>query len=392
MKYKYKLSSNTWNQKEIDAINRVVISQNFTMGKEVLNLEKKFANYFGARYCVMSNSGSSANLLGIASLIYSGKLKKGDEVIVPAVSWSTTYFPLLQYGLKVKFVDIDIDSLNFNLNDLKQAISNQTRMILLVNLLGNNNDFSKISEIIKGKNIILFEDNCESMGSTYSNKYSGTFGIIGTFSSFYSHHIATMEGGYSLTNDFGLYEYMKTIRAHGWTRNLSKNSPLYTKSSDPFYEKFNFILPGYNLRPLEMEAAIGVEQLKKLKNLIKFRVKNAKLFLDVIGPISGIKLQKEIGNSSWFGFSIVLVDHLEGKRPALTKFLDKNGIEVRPIVTGNFVRNKAINYFDYSIHNKLLNADYIHDNGFFVGNRGDDITKEIFLFKTLIEKFISNLA
>jgi CDP-6-deoxy-D-xylo-4-hexulose-3-dehydrase len=118
MKYKYKLSSNTWNQKEIDAINRVVISQNFAMGKEVLNLEKKFANYFGAKYCVMSNSGSSANLLGIASLIYSGKLKKGDEVIVPAVSWSTTYFPLLQYGLKVKFVDIDIDSLNFNLNEI----------------------------------------------------------------------------------------------------------------------------------------------------------------------------------------------------------------------------------------------------------------------------------
>lgn len=255
-KIRYSLASDSWDSKEFKAIKRVLKSRKYSMGIEVRELEKKFASFFGSKYCVMSNSGSSANLIGIAALVLSGRLSKGDEVIVPAVSWSTTYFPLQQYGLKVKFVDIDIETLNINLNSLKKAISEKTKMILAVNLLGNNNDFNKINEIIKNKNILLFEDNCESMGSKYNDKYSGTFGLIGTFSSFYSHHIATMEGGYSLTNDFELYEYMKAIRAHGWTRDLSKNSKLYNKTNNDFYEKFNFILPGYNLRPLELEAAI----------------------------------------------------------------------------------------------------------------------------------------
>ena len=149
-------------------------------------------------------------------------LKIGDEVIVPAVSWSTTYFPLQQFGLKLKFVDIDLRTLNYDLNALKEAVSNNTKMIVAVNLLGNPNDFDKIKNIIEDKNIIIFEDNCESLGAEFKDKQAGTFSLLGTFSTYFSHHISTMEGGFVTTDNEELYHILLSIRAHGWTRNLPK--------------------------------------------------------------------------------------------------------------------------------------------------------------------------
>ena len=198
MSFKYPLATATWDQKEIDAMHNVIASGDFTMGEKVSLFERNFSKYIGSHHAVMVNSGSSANLLMIAALFYTKnpklKLKRGDEVIVPAVSWSTTYYPLYQYGLKIKFVDIDIETLNYDLAQLESAITNKTSVVLAVNLLGNPNDFDCINNIIKDKNIILLEDNCESMGATFNNKKTGTFGVMGTFSSFYSHHIVNMEG------------------------------------------------------------------------------------------------------------------------------------------------------------------------------------------------------
>jgi CDP-6-deoxy-D-xylo-4-hexulose-3-dehydrase len=385
-KMKYSLACDTWNKEEYDAIQEVVDSGKFSMGEKVKELEEMFAKYFNVKYCVMSNSGSSANLLAIAALVYSNRLQQGDEVIVPAVSWSTTYHPLQQYGLKVKFVDIDLDTLNYDLIALSKAISTKTKMIMVVNLLGNNNDFNYIRKLCEDNNIFFIEDNCESMGSQFNNKYSGTFGLLGTFSSFYSHHIATMEGGYTVTNNKELYDIMLSVRAHGWTRNLDFNSKIYTKNKDSFYEQFNFILPGYNLRPLEIEAAIAIKQLSKLNDIIIARRNNAKDFIDKMSKLKGIKVQKEIDNSSWFGFSIVLIDELEGKRDLFIKRLTSSGIEVRPIVAGNFTKNPVIKYYDYEIFGNLVNADYIHQNGFFVGNNGKNLLSEIsWLFSVLSE-------
>ena len=186
MHYKFPLAIDSWDEKEKEAINKVVQSGFFTMGKKVKRFEEEFSNYIGSKYSVMVNSGSSANLLMIASLFYtkdkSKKLKRGDEIIVPAVSWSTSYHPLYQYGLKIKFVDIDLETLNYDLKKLKDAISNKTRAILAVNLLGNPNNFSQINKIIDNKEIIIIEDNCESLGAEYENKKTGTIGILGTFS------------------------------------------------------------------------------------------------------------------------------------------------------------------------------------------------------------------
>ena len=374
---KYKLSDDTWDEKEIEAIHEVIKSNLFTMGKKTEEFERKFADYFNSKFAVMVNSGSSANLLAIASLVYSGKLQKGDEVIVPAVSWSTTYYPLFQHGLNLKFVDIDLETLNINLNKIENAISFKTKAIFAVNLLGNPNDFNRLNTICLEHNLLLIEDNCESLGAKYKNKYCGTFGLLGTFSTFFSHHICTMEGGVVVTNDEELYHYMLSIRAHGWTRNLPENSKLYKKSANKFYESFNFILPGYNLRPLEMEAAIGIIQIEKIDRIIETRRKNAVCFQEIFENKENIIIQKEIGISSWFGFSMLLKNELEGKREKIINNLISNDIEVRPIVAGNFTRNGAIKFMDYKISGKLENADYIHENGFFVGNHSRLIKSEL---------------
>ena len=168
MKKIYPLSDDTLNKEEIEAIKEVIESRRFTMGPKTREFEDKFASYFGSKYAVMANSGSSANLISIASLIYSGRLKRGDEVIVPAVSWSTTYFPLYQYGLKLKFIDIDINTLNIDVDQIENAISEQTKAIFAVNLLGNPNDFDRIIDICNKHNLLLIEDNCEAMGAKYN--------------------------------------------------------------------------------------------------------------------------------------------------------------------------------------------------------------------------------
>ena len=385
---KYNLSDDTWDNEELEAIQEVIESRQFTMGPKTKEFEEKFAKYFGSKYAVMVNSGSSANLIAIAALFYAGRLKKGDEVIVPAVSWSTTYYPLHQYQLKLKFVDIDMDTLNIDINQIEEAISDKTKAIFAVNLLGNPNDFSIIIDICNKYNLLLIEDNCEALGAKYKGKYTGNFGIIGTFSTFYSHHICTMEGGVAVTDDEELYHYMLSLRTHGWTRDLPTRSKLYKKSSNKFYESFNFILPGYNLRPLEIEASIGIKQIKKIDIIIEKRRKNAEYFLKLFDGNNNISIQEEIGESSWFGFAIILINKLEGQRCKIVEKLITSGIEVRPIVTGNFVRNPVIKYFNYEVSGELVNGDYLHDNGFFVGNHSKKNKDNIDILYRLISLFI----
>lgn len=388
MSFKFPLATTSWGQEEINAIQEVISSGMFTMGEKVRACEENFAKFIGSKYCVMVNSGSSANLIMVAALFYSKsldiKLKYGDEVIVPAVSWSTTYFPLYQYGLKIKFVDIDLDTLNFNLEQLEAAITNKTRIIMAVNLLGNPNDFDKINHIINGRDIVLIEDNCESMGAKYKGQYAGTFGAMGSFSSFFSHHISTMEGGLIVTDNEELYQIMLSLRAHGWTRNLPKtNKVCGTKSDDPFVESFRFVLPGYNVRPLELEGALGIEQIKRLPEIISERRKNGALFQEVMTDHPQIIIQHEIGESSWFGFSLVLRPNCGISRAELLDKLLANGFECRPIVAGNFAKNEVVRYFKSEIHGLLQNADHIDRNGLFIGNHHYPITEAFEVLSTL---------
>lgn len=387
---KYLLSISTWDNKEVAAIEEVIKSDHYTMGSQVLEFEKKFAEYQGSRFSVMVNSGSSANLIAVAALFFTRKncLKPGDEVIVPALSWATTYSPLQQYGLKLKFVDINQETLNINLDDLKTAISAKTRLILAVNVLGNPNEFDKINNLLKEKDILLVEDNCESLGASYKGKKAGTFGIMGTHSSFFSHHISTMEGGIISTDNEELYQIMLSLRSHGWTRHLpEKNLVSGRKSEDPFDECFKFFLPGYNLRPIEMSGAIGLKQLDKLPMFIEKRRENSNYFLERLSAFPTIQLQKEVGESSWFAFTMTFEN--QNIRDSMVKLYNANEIECRPIVAGNFTKTKAIQFFDYSIHKELTNTDNVDRCGLYVGNHHIDMRESIDHLCNVTRKVIS---
>lgn len=383
---KYELASSSWDNKEIEAIQSVIAKNNYTMGESVKQFEVDFAKFTGNKYCVMVNSGSSANLLAIAAMFFKSEnpLKRGDEVIVPAVSWATTYYPLYQYGLKLKFVDVDKYTLNFDINELKKAVTDKTRLIFAVNLLGNPNDYDAINEIIKGRDIYLLEDNCESLGGVYKGKQLGSIGLMGTYSTFFSHHMATMEGGIIGTDDEELYHILLSIRSHGWTRHLPFENKLCKKSENPFEESFRFILPGYNVRPVEMMGAIGIEQLKKLPEFLHWRRENAKYFQELFGNDERFIIQKEIESSSWFGFSFLINEDSEIKRESVIKALTDANIDTRPIVAGNFARKEVVKWFDYEIQGNLKNADYIDKNGFFIGNHQFDIKDKLDYLKEVL--------
>ncbi|MDA8788330.1 DegT/DnrJ/EryC1/StrS family aminotransferase [Schleiferiaceae bacterium] len=382
----YKLATTTWDNKEIEAIQKVIDSNVYSMSKYVEQYESEFASHFGSKYAVMTSSGSTANLIMTAALFFrkENNLQRGDEIIVPAVSWSTTYFPLQQYGLKVKFVDIDLETLNYDLVALEEAISNATKAIMIVNLLGNPNDFNEINRIIGDREILVLEDNCESMGAIYQGKQCGTFGLMGSFSSFFSHHIATMEGGMVVTDDEECYHLLLALRAHGWTRNLPDKNHVANKSGNWFEESFRFVIPGYNVRPLEMSGAIGIEQLKKLPDFIEQRRNNAKIFDEIFKNDDRFFLQKEIGTSSWFGFSFIIKQSSGLNRSKILKILNRANIEYRPIVTGDFTKSESLQYFDYEVHKGVHNARYLDAHGFFVGNSHDDLSRQIkYLKETL---------
>ena len=383
----YKLATSTWDNKEIAAIQKVIDSDIYSMSTCVEQYELEFASYFGSKYAVMTSSGSTANLIMTAALFFrkENKLQRGDEIIVPAVSWSTTYFPLQQYGLKVKFVDIDLETLNYDLSALEEAMNDSTRAIMVVNLLGNPNDFNEITRLIGDRDILILEDNCESMGATYQEKQCGTFGLMGSFSSFFSHHIATMEGGMVVTDDEECYHLLLALRAHGWTRNLPKDNKVAKKSDNWFEESFRFVLPGYNVRPLEMSGAIGSEQLKKLPRFIEQRRKNAAFFVDTFKNDNRFLIQKEIGESSWFGFSFIIRESSGLNRSDILQKLEEANIDYRPIVTGNFTKSESLRYFDYEVYENVKNANYLDSNGFFVGNSHEDLSEELVYLRKCLE-------
>lgn len=366
----YPLATSTWDEAEYAALQRVIESGRFTMGPLVRRFESEFAEWVGSKYAVMVNSGSSANLLAVAAAVLDPEidLNRGDEVIVPAVSWATTYYPLSQYGLTLRFVDIDLDTLNLDLDQVEAAIGPRTKAIFAVNLLGNPNDFTRLQAIAERNGLVLLEDNCESLGARDAGRAAGTVGIMGTFSAFFSHHISTMEGGLVVTDDERLYQILISLRAHGWTRELPEKNFVHDKTGDAFDDLFRFVLPGYNVRPLEMSGALGIEQLKKVPALVEGRRDNAAYFTERFSDLDTVRIQKETGESSWFGFSMVLEGALAGRRAEVVAALKDAGIESRPIVAGNFAKNPVLEYLDAVVPDALPNADKVDVDGLFVGN------------------------
>jgi CDP-6-deoxy-D-xylo-4-hexulose-3-dehydrase len=231
------------------------------------------------------------------------------------------------------------------------------------------------------------EDNCESLGAELDGEKSGSFGLAGTYSFFFSHHICTMEGGMVTTNSKDFAETLISMRAHGWTRGLEKENSVHNKSNNDWDDLFRFVLPGYNLRPIELSGAIGQVQLRKFPSFLDWRRRNAKVFVELFSGRDDLMVQSETGASSWFGFSFILDGKLRGKRSEILAYFATHGIETRPIVAGNFTVNPVMKHLNHAPLERFPNAERLHQDGFFIGNHHLDFVTELKRVFEIFEDF-----
>jgi len=364
--FNYPLLENAFSNDDINKAMQVLKSRHITMSKKTKEFEKYFAEKLNSKYALMVNSGSSAVLLAFALLTNNKrkkKLKKNDEVLVPAVCWSTTFWPIVQCGLKPKFIDVDLKTYSPSFEIIKKNITRKTKAVVLVNVLGNCSEMDKIKKLLDKKGIMLIEDNCESLGSKYKKKYLGTFGEVGAFSFYYSHQITSGEGGAIICKNESDYKILCELRAHGWDRDYNQKNR----------SKFNFVNQGFNLRPLDLTAAIALNQFKRLKLFKKIRAMNRNAIIKTIKKSKNWKSQfsffEPIKNldPSWFGFPLLINQKLAGKKRIFLDYLKKNKIESRPIISGNFTKQECIKNHNYKTNGRYSGADKIEKLGFFIG-------------------------
>ena len=373
---KYPLLSNAFSNSDISEGQKVLKSKQITMSTKTRIFEKKFAKYVGSKYALMVNSGSSANLLALSLLtnpMRKKRLRPGDEVIVPVVCWSTSLWPIIQHGLKPVFVDINLKNLNIDLDKLKKKITKKTKAIFCVHVLGLSADMFKLKKIAQQKKLMIIEDTCESFGSQFKNKFLGTFGEAGTYSFYYSHQITSGEGGMITCNNKQDYEILLSLRSHGWAREKFIQKK-YQKNYSNLDPRFLFINSGYNLRPTEIQAAIALNQFKR-KNIFKENrefnrnkiIQSVKSHKKFCNQINFLNVEKNI-KPSWFGLAIFINQKYSDKKSKYLNYLEKKGIETRPIISGNFVNQPAVKLYKLDKNNeKFENAQVVEDLGFFIG-------------------------
>ena len=371
----YRLSPDSFSNEDIIKGIEVLLTKKITMSEITKKFEKEFAKFIGSKYALMVNSGSSANLLATFALINplkKNKLKKGDECLIPSLCWSTSLWPIVQSGLIPKFVDIDPLTLNISISDLKKKINKKTKAIMGVHVLGNSTNMDELMKIVKKNKLYLIEDTCESLGSIFNKKYLGNFGDFGTFSFYYSHQITAGEGGMIICNDKKNYEIIHSLRAHGWDRGLKNNK-----------NNFNFINSGFNLRPLEISAAIGFNQFKKLNRFKKIRFNNRVKIISKLKNSDKWKNQftfidpiKKL-DPSWFGLPILINQKYKKNRNKFLDFLNKNGIETRPIISGNFLNQPSVKLYKLNKDKEVFKySQDIEERGFFIGIHIDPISNK----------------
>ena len=374
-KYFYPLIEDPFSNNDISEGIKVLKSKQLTISKKTVNFEKDFSSSLKSKYSLMVNSGSSANLLALQCLINpyrKNRLKAGDEVIIPTLCWSTSLWPIIQSNLKPIFVDINPLTLNIDESEVEKKITKKTKAILLVHVLGNSCDMDQIMKIKKKHNLILIEDTCESLGSKYNDKYLGTFGEFSSFSFYSSHQISSGEGGMICCKDKVDYNIIKSLRSHGWSRGTSFENTIY-KSNKRLDKRFIFFNSGYNLRPTEVSAAIGHNQFKRLNKFISIRNFNKKKI--ILSMKKNMIINKKIDfyyenknvTPSWFGLPIKILVNKKKYKNIIIKKLEKNGIETRPIISGNFADQPAAKKYNLTSNNKFPNTDFVYNNSFFIG-------------------------
>ena len=391
----YPLLENPYRSKDLNLAMKVLRSKKLTMGEYTKKFEKLFSKKIKLKNSLMVNSGSSANFLAFQCLINpyrKRRLKIGDQVLIPALCWSTSLWPIIQSGLKPVFVDIDPKTLNIDLNDLEKKISKYTKALMLVHVLGNCTDMNKLCSMLKKRKIILIEDTCESLGSKFNNKFLGTYGEMSSFSFYSSHQISSGEGGMISCKSSMDYEIIKSLRSHGWSRGL-KNEKKIANNFKHLDNRFIFYNSGYNLRPTDITASIGLSQFKDLEKFKKIRNYNRNLIVtemlknnDIKNELIFIQKNKNV-DPSWFGIPIILKN--KNKKKKFIKKIESSGIETRPIISGNFLKQPAIKKYKLTTKNKFINADYINERGFFIGLPTRKLNK--YFVKRIVGIFEKNL-
>ena len=381
----------SYGSEEIMEVLDSLLSTQVTMGKKVASFESLFASYIGAKQAVMVNSGSSADLIALSALSnpsLPGRIMPGDEVLTPAVTWSTTVFSILNAGAVPVFIDVNEDYL-MDIEQMKEHITPKTKAIMPVHLLGNPCDMKAMMDIARDHKLFVVEDCCEAHGAQVSGKKVGSFGDFSAFSFFFSHHISTVEGGMVLTDNPELAELAKVLRAHGWIRELSKKDELAARYHlDP---RFTFVNFGYNLRPTEMQGGMGIHQIKKLDHFIEIRRENASFWGKELKKYDDyFILPKERPHTRhvWFGYPLTLKESAPFAVKELTDFLNSRHIETRPVMSGNMCQQPVMQMFG---HKKapLKNAEYISKNAFFFGNHHGVGEKERKYLVSCVDEFVS---
>jgi CDP-6-deoxy-D-xylo-4-hexulose-3-dehydrase len=375
-----RLHEPTFDEEEVSAAVAVLRSKNVTQGEKVKEFERAF---WPQRHAVACNSGSSANLLAISALKAIGRLKDGDEVIVSALSWSTTVFPLIQHNLIPVIVDCDPDTLNMDMKQAMKAIGPKTKAIMPVHVYGNPCDIRALYEFSYGRGLFVIEDCCESMGAEYDGVLVGANADVSTFSFYFSHHITTLEGGMVVTNYADIADMLRIQRSHGWLRDSDREAP------DGMDRKFCFVELGYNFRLTEVQAAIGLCQLPKLDEIIAHRRASHRAYVNALGHIPYLRFQKETenGKSSCFGFSIVL-DGAPFTVAELRKHLEIRGIETRPIICGNIAKQPVMKKYEHRVIGDLKNATDVMVNGFSIGVHQDVTLSDVDYVADAMNEFV----
>lgn len=389
-KYWYPLSMPTYDVEEVLTAIDSLCSFRTTIGEKTSEFERQFSELLGYSEAIMVNSGSSADLLIAFALINPKNelLNPGDEILVPSVTWPTQIWSPMMAGLKVRFVDTDPNTLNMDLNDLEAKIGSNTRAVSLVHLMGNPCDMDRVLSICRKYDLILIEDCCEALGASYKHKPVGTFGFSGSFSFFFSHHITTMEGGMIICNDQPVSDLFRMLRDHGWARNAKYIKPESIDAIDPRYMFLNW---GFNVRPTELQAGFGLEQLKRFPTFHEQRIKNVNYFQGYLKKHSEIMRLMEVSpdaECSWFALPIMLTSDCPFKKEEFLSYLEDQGVETRPIVAGNLMRQPVWNLFPELQEDKLPGSDTIHDRGFYLGLHPFDSTKNLDKLADIFEQFV----
>ncbi len=381
----------TYGAEEVEEALDSLLSTWVSMGKKVKHFEEMFSEYLGSKHAVMVNSGSSANLLALSVLtnpILKDHIEPGSEIITPAVTWATTVYPIANVGCVPVLVDVDLETYNIDPEEAKKAVGPKTVAIMPVHLLGGPCEIDKIQSLADEHDLFLIEDACESTGAEIHGQKVGTFGDMGTFSFYMSHHISTIEGGMIVTNDDEMFEYLKAMRAFGWIRDM-EDSRRYSVENAGIDPRFFFLTYGYNFRPTEIQGAFGIHQVGKLDMFIEMRRKNAAYWRKRLANYRDVLILPEETRGTkhvFFGYPITIRPEAPLRREPMVSFLEKKGIETRPVMAGNMAEQPVMRKMHHRVSGKLTESEIIMRRSFFFGNHnGIGPTEREYIADCLVE-------